>query len=353
MKDRKGIRARAGLAHAARVIYACGMAALVLLPALATAQQPSANKAAAESAPRTEPAANAQDDERYRIGPGDLLDIRVLNRPQISRDAVRVDGRGMIRMPFVRDEIQAGCRTESELAGEIAAAYLKYLKNPQVDVFIKEYNSQPVAVIGAVNAPGRFQLQRRLRLLDLLAFAGGPADRAGRSLQVVHASTAPLCDSPAAGDDVAEGLSSYTLGETLRGEARANPYVQPGDVITLPDAEEVYVVGNVVRPAALPIKEPITVSRAIAMVGGVLPDTKSDRVRIVRQMPGGASKKEIFVDLKAIDKRQAEDVALMANDIVDVPASGGKRLLRSLVGAIVPSVSQLPVRVIPVPQTRR
>jgi hypothetical protein len=85
------------------------------------------------------------------------------------------------------------------------------------------------------------------------------------------------------------------------------------------------------------------------MAGGVMPDTQSNRVRIVRQPPGGTGKQEIFIDLKAIDKRQAEDVALLANDIVDVPASGGKRLLRSLVGAIVPSVSQLPVRVIRVP----
>ena len=78
-----------------------------------------------------------------------------------------------------------------------------------------------------------------------------------------------------------------------------------------------------------------------------MPDTKSERVRIVRQLPGNTSKTEIFVDLKAIDKRQAEDVVLQANDIVDVPTSGGKRLLRPLLGAVVPAAAQLPVRVIP------
>ncbi len=290
-------------------------------------------------------------DERYRIGPNDVLDIRVLNRPQLTREAVRVDAKGMIRMPFIPTEIQAACRTESELAADIAAAYLKYLRNPQVDVFIKEFNSQPVAVIGAVNTPGRFQLQRRVRLLELLAFAGGPAERAGRSVNVVHAATASPCgvggDAGQAASDELEGFNSYALSETLRGAEPANPYVLPGDVVTLPDAEQVYVVGNVLRPAAFALKEPLTVSRAIAMAGGTLPDTKRDRVRIVRQAAGSTTKTEIFVDLKAIDKRDAEDVSLLANDIVDVPTSSGKRILRSLVGAIVPAVSQIPVRVIP------
>jgi protein involved in polysaccharide export with SLBB domain len=98
---------------------------------------------------------------------------------------------------------------------------------------------------------------------------------------------------------------------------------------------------------AIPLKEPLTVSRAIAIAGGTAPSTKRNRVRIVRQQQGAAGKQEIYVDLGAIDKRQAEDVALVANDIVDVPISGTKNVLRSLVGAIVPAVSQLPVRVIP------
>jgi polysaccharide export outer membrane protein len=353
MNGRQRFLPDACLAVAARLL-ACASALAVLLllilPGAAVAQQALTGGAAPQSSSSealSRAPGNIKADDRYRIGAGDLLDIRILNRPQLSRDAIRVDGRGMIRMPFFEREIRAACLTESELAAEIATGYLKYLKNPQVDVFVKEYNSQPVAVIGAVNTPGRFQLQRRVRLLELLTFAGGPAERAGRNVQVVHADAAPLCAAGQASDDPAEGLSSYRLSETLRGDEGANPYVQAGDVVTLPDAEQVYVVGNVLKPSAFALKEPITVSRAIAMAGGVLPDTKSDRVRIVRQMPGSTAKTEIFVDLKAIDKRQAEDITLLANDIVDVPTSSGKRLLRSLIGAIVPSVSQIPVRVIP------
>ncbi|HEX8709564.1 MAG TPA: SLBB domain-containing protein, partial [Pyrinomonadaceae bacterium] len=262
-----------------------------------------------------------------------------------------VDGRGMIRMPLIEEEIRAACRTESELEKEVARLYLKYQKHPQVNVFVKEYQSQPVAVIGAVNSPGRFQLQRRVRLLELLTFAHGPADRAGRSIQVIHTPVSTIsCDETQAesADEIARaGFVSYRLDETLRGEERANPYVRPGDIITLPDADMVYIVGNVFKPSAIPLKEQITVSTAIAMAGGKMPDTKSDRVRIIRQLPGSTTKTEIFVDLNAIDKKRAEDIALQPNDVIDVPTSSGRRLLKSFIGAIVPSVAQLPVRVVP------
>jgi polysaccharide biosynthesis/export protein len=298
----------------------------------------------------TRAASTTASDDRYRIGPGDVLDIRVFNKPQFSRDSVRVDSRGMIRMPLIKEEIQAACHSEEELAKEIASRYEEYLRNPQVDVFIKDYQSQPVAVLGAVRTPSRFQLQRRVRLLELLSHVGGPTDNAGQSIQIVHAATPSICDAPAqTGSDESEQsvLDNYKLSDTLKGEENSNPYVRPGDVISIPEADQAFVVGNVLRPAAIPLKEQITVSRAIAMSGGTLPDTKNDRVRIVRQPPGSIAKKEIFVDLKAIDKQKAEDVVLQAGDIVDVPASGTKRLLRSLVGAVIPTVGQLPVRVIP------
>jgi polysaccharide export outer membrane protein len=321
------------------------MALVVLLLcclSLARAQQAAVNAPSQVSAP----ASHKTSDTKYRIGPGDMLDIRVFNRPQFSRDGVRVDSSGMIRMPLIEGEIRAACKTESELAAEITTRYLEYLRSPQVDVFIKEYNSQPVAVIGAVRLPSRFQLTRRVRLLELLTFAGGLADNAGRSVQVVHTGTGSSCDAPEE-NAATSGLDNYRLSETLKGEEQANPFVQPGDVISVPEAEQIFVVGNVIRPSAIPLKEPITVSRAIAMAGGTLPDTKKDKIRIVRQTPGTIEKTEIYVDLNAIDKRQAQDVVLIAGDIVNVPVSSGKQLLKSFLGAVVPSVGQLPIRVVP------
>jgi len=291
------------------------------------------------------PVAAAADDERYRIGPGDVLDIRILNRPTLSREAVRVEGNGVIRMPLIDEEIQAACKTEGELAKEIAEKYTKFYRKPQVDVFIKEYHSRQVAVIGAVNEQSRFELQRRVRLLDLLTYAKGTSPKAGQTINIVHAPRVQGCQKAGDTDDAA--FSSYKLSETLQGDPRANPYIQAGDIITVPEANLVYVVGNVYTPLTIPLKEPITLSRAVAMAGGVKQDSKKDKVRIVRQEPGAATSREIVVDLSAIEKKRADDVALMPNDIIDVPTSGSKSFLRGLLGTVAPSVAQLPVRIVP------
>jgi len=289
----------------------------------------------------------SQTGDRYRIGPGDVLDIRIFNRPQLSRDAVRVEGSGMIRMPLVDGEIQAACKTEGELAQDIKTRYLKFYRNPQVDVFIKEYHAREVAVIGAINEQGRYQMQRRLRLLELLTYAKGPSDKAGQTINIVRAPRSGLCENGGNSGDEGGSFISLRLNDTMRGEEKANPYVEPGDIVTLPEADQVYVVGNVYSPKTLPLKEPLSISRAVAMAGGPLRDSKTDHVRIVRRQPGSSTASEIFVDLNAIKRKNAEDIALQANDIVEVPESTGKSMMRSLLGVVAPAMGQLPVRVIP------
>jgi polysaccharide biosynthesis/export protein len=288
----------------------------------------------------------------YRIGPGDVLDIRVFSRPQLSRESVRVDVKGTIQMPWISSEILAACRTERELTEDITSLYRRYLRSPQVDVFIKEYNSKPVAVIGAVNAPGRFQLQRQVRLVELLTFVNGPAERAGRFIQIIHASDFVSCrrigisDTKVGLANEDESITSLALDEVLRSKREANPVIEPGDIVTVLDAEQIYIVGNVNKPVSLPLRSTVTISQAIAMAGGLLPDTRKEKVRIIRQTDGG--RKEIYVDLTAIDKRQADDIALQANDIIDVPSSNttGKKVLRGIMGSFFPALGQLPVRVV-------
>jgi polysaccharide export outer membrane protein len=282
--------------------------------------------------------------ELYHIGPGDVLEIRVFNRPQLSREAVRVDNQGMVRMPMIEGDIRAACQTESDLATSIATSYLKYQNHPHVDVFVKEYSSKPAAVIGAVDKPGQFQLQRRVRLLELVSLAGGPTERAGQRILIARGVEFLACDQSAA--SAGTEFDSYNLNETLRGDEKANPYVRSGDIITIPEAQQIFIVGNVFRPTSIALKERITVSQAVAMAGGTMPDSKKDRVRILRQAPGSFAKTEIIVDLNAVNKRTTEDIELLANDIVDVPTASGKRLLRSLISAVVPSVGNLPVRVV-------
>lgn len=282
-------------------------------------------------------------DALYRIGAGDVLEVRVFNRPQLSREAVRVNNGGIISLPMIDEEIQAGCRSESELASEIAQRYLKLLRQPRVEVFVKEFNSNPVAVIGAVDKPGQFQLRRRVRLLELISLAGGPTERAGDRVLVSHGPTGASCLETS---QVEDGFASYNLNSMLKGETATNPYALPGDIISIPEAQQAFVVGNVFKPGSVPLKEALTVSQALAMAGGTLPDTRKDRVRILRQSPNTETRTELVVDLNAISQLKANDVQLQPNDIVEVPTSTGKRFLRSLGSVIAPATLSLPMRIV-------
>ena len=290
--------------------------------------------------------AQQQAGDRYRIGPGDLLDVRIYNRPQLSRDGVRVEGNGMIRMPLIESDIKAACLTEGELAKEISTRYAKFYRNLQVDVFIKEYQSQQVAVIGAVNDQSRFKLQRRVRLLELLTYAKGPSTRAGQTINIVHSSSSLPCKERDESDS-ASVFTSYKLSDVLQGDPKSNPYLEAGDIVTVPEADQVYVVGNVFMPLTISLREPITLTRAIAMAGGLKQDTRKDKIRVLRQEPGTTVRKELTVDLYAIEKKSSDDLTLLPNDIIDVPTSAGKSFLRGLFQGFVPSVGQLPVRVVP------
>lgn len=321
----------------------------------ATAVKTTEAAVAAQTEGTEEPVVN----EGYRIGPGDVLEIRVFQRPQLSRDTIRVDGNGRIRMPLLQGEFIAACQTESGFAEQIAAGYKTYLKDPQVDVFVREFSSEPVAVIGAVNKPGSFQLQRRVRLRELLTFAGGPSLEAGGTIQVIHDENSPACDGPSKrarvtnialkpdygqattgsdseGAPAADGLLvSISLHAMLRGEAGSNPYIRPGDFIHVPKADQVFVVGNVYKPSTLALTEPLTVSRAIAMSGGVLPATKRSKIRIVRAGPDG--NQEMYVDLEQINKHEQPDLQLEASDIVEVPTSIGKIAVKAFFTGIFPA----------------
>lgn len=330
-------------------ILGCG---LVLVLFTASFSEKVSAQQNSESAPISPVAASssATDDTRYRIGPGDVISILVRKAPELS-GAARVDQRGMIRIPMIEGDLRAACLTENELAAQIKTLYLEYKKNPDVEVFVAEFQSRPVAVIGAINAPGQFRLQRRVRLLELLSFAGGPAPRAGRVIHVIHAGGPNMCDanssdaSSSAESD--QEISVYKLFDTLNGKENSNPFVQSGDIISLLDADQVFVIGHVNSPQAIYLKDqPITISRAIAMVGGPARDASTSRVRIIRQVDG-ANKQEILVDLSAISKHRAEDVTLLPNDIVEVGGSASKTMLGILSGAIGPAISQGAVRVIP------
>lgn len=297
-------------------------------------------------------------DQSYRIGPGDLLSIRVFGRPELATEA-RVDSYGRIRLPFI-PEFQASCLTEAQVAVAITEKYKKYLRDPQVDVLIKDYRSQPVAVIGAVNQPGRFQLQRRVRLLELVTFAGGPSNHAGTSIHIIHSADHDYCvgglagtvkEQPSQQANIAEGgasdpalsqLSAIKLRDLLAGSPGANPYIQPGDIISLPEADQFFVTGSVVKPGAYALNNKMTLTQAVALAGGVNMEGAKNRIRLVRPVPGTEQRKETVYNIDDILKRKTEDIALMPNDIIEVPGSTARAAQRNLLGVSISMLSALP-----------
>lgn len=313
------------------------------------------------------PAVTQSRDQNYRVGPGDVLDVRVFNQAQLSGER-RVDEAGRIRMPFISD-FQAACLTEAELAQQITEKYKKFLRDPQVDVFVKEYKSLPVAVIGAVNQPARFQLQRRVRLLELLSQAGGPSNRAGGFVNIIHSNDYDFCqsnsgkstllppDANQAGADsepkdqtdtisILTALSTINLRDLLSGKPDANMYVQPGDIVSVPEADQVYVTGAVNRPGAYALTTKITLTQAIGLAGGINQEGAKNRVRLVRQEPNSDKRSEVVYNIGDITKRKIEDIVLLPNDIVEVPTSVMRAASRNMLGVSISMLSALPYFII-------
>ena len=203
----------------------------------------------------------------------------------------------------------------------------------------------PVTITGAVRAPSRVELRRRIRLIELLVAAGGMTEGAGKTVELTRADLGSNCERVAQ-DEPNKKLGKvevYNLAELLRGDEKANPYVQPGDTVDVSEASVIYVVGNVAKPQMIILKGPITVTQAIAMAGGALSKSITERVRILRGQCD-LVRETIVVNLKAIKKRRAEDVVLQPNDIVEVPRKGGHGGL--VCQKLVPAAIELPLRII-------
>jgi polysaccharide export outer membrane protein len=287
-------------------------------------------------------------DANYRIGAGDMIDIRVLGEDQMSATS-RVSNSGYIQVPFVGEDIRAQCLTERQLSAIVEQRLKKFLKYPEVHVSVKEFNGSPVAIIGAVSSPGRFQMQRQVNLLELLVLAGGVSAQAGRVLHVIHSGATDPCDTsegPAPPVDVETASETLSLSKLMNGDVSANPVMRPGDIVIVPNADVVFIAGEVLKPNAYPLREGLTLGQLLALAGGITNLAKADAVKIVRQEPG-KPKQELAVNLKDIQKNKAADPLLAPNDIVEVPSSTGKKVLISFLSTIGGSIGQLPVRVVP------
>jgi polysaccharide export outer membrane protein len=289
----------------------------------------SAVAAFAQTIPAASPVSVGKD-ERYRIGFQDQLDVQVFRHPELGQ-RVNVNSNGTINLFRLADPIVAVCKTERELANDIAVAYEKeYLRNPEVNVIAVEQRSRAFGVMGAVEKPGNYFINRKVRLLELLAQAGGPNKEAGTRLIVARFGSTSNCklneERSADSDDVA--LMDFKITDVMQG--KQDLVMRPGDIVSVLDSDVVYVYGNVNKQGQVEIKEPITLTQAIASAEGLKSASNKSKIRILRQKQGSADRDELVYDLNAIDQNKAQDPFLEPNDVVAVSEDKTKSILNSI-----------------------
>ncbi len=267
---------------------------------------------------QTPPQAQAQEARdvfvrAYRVGPGDLLELKVFQVDELSQ-TVRVSEDGSITLPLVGRVMVEGLTQEGVVQKLTGLLQAKYVKNPQVTIFIKEYKNQQVAVIGAVEKAGSYELVGRKNLLQIISMAGGFSETAGNEVFILRE-----------GADGATSTISIDLKDLLvNGNQTLNVPIEPSDVINVPVDREirVFVMGRVTKPGAIKAKlsEGITLLQAIADAGGLAEGAKEGSITITRKDKAGKEQK-IKVNLKDILKGRKKDIPLREGDVVFVPES--------------------------------
>ena len=280
-------------------------------------------RSAAISAPAAAETSAASDASvAYRIGADDVVSVSVLHAPELTVTA-RVTEKGDISLPLLGSVSAAGLT-----AGELEAAIEerlreKYIREPDATVQITELQSQAVSVVGAVKRPGIFQLRGTKTLLEVLSLAEGVADNAGESVIVLRKGS-----SPAASFEVS--LKALLTSP----DGAVNVPIHPGDVVNVQAADVVYVVGEVKRPGAFSMRgnDRLTVLRALALGEGLLPTAKAHAL-VLRTTDSG-ERVEIAVDLDDVLKGKQQDFALQAQDVLFVPISGSKAVVRAAIDVL-------------------
>ncbi len=266
----------------------------------------------------------------YLIGPGDKLIGKVMGEEDFNFEVV-IDNDGKFELPFVDKMITAQCRTEREVKDEVKEHYSKYLRNPLVSLQVAERRKPaPVTVSGAVRTPQQVELRREAKLIELLSFSGDTTEDAGGIVRVFRTQV-PLCsDNTTRRNWDLESDSGrnvpfrmYRLSNIKAGENDSNPIIYPGDVIVVEKASPIYLTGEVLQQTGVYIKEGgLSLTQAIAMVGGVRPRAKVKDIKIYRLKGDSPRDRDIIsVNLEAIKKGEQEDMMLQPYDIIEVDKS--------------------------------
>lgn len=306
----------------------------------------------------------------YVIGRGDLLAVEVFDVPELTRE-VRVSQTGSIGIPLVPVRLQVTGLTEIQAQQKIAEVLEAngLVSHPQVTISVKEKKSKPITIVGAVAHPMVYEADRAVSILEVLAQAGGISADAGDTVIITRPDQASLENTGEPPEITAEDMAgtpgtsgapekqpaetqaansqqglataaavppplnntiTVNLNDLLEaGDTRNNILLQGGDIVTVPHAGIVYVLGAVARPGGFVVtndREQLSTLKALALAGGLNPTAKKHQAVIIRKDAAG-QQHQVIVDLGKVLNQQTEDVRLQASDVLYVPQSGSRTAL--------------------------
>ncbi len=248
----------------------------------------------------------AAEGSSYRLGEGDRLELSVFGQDDLKQTfEVRADG--TVLFPLIGVMPVTG-RTLAQVRAEVETRLKEFLVGPQVSLDIKDYQSQPVNVVGEVEKPGTYYLKGPTTLMDLMAQSGWMTREAGNEIIITRHEN---------GTDGETRQINISKDDLLTGGSKFNPRLQAGDVITVGPKQFFYIRGEVTKPGQYPLVDRPTLMKAVSIAEGLTPYAKKKGIEVNRNVNGKQTK--LVFDLKAIEERKAEDILLLPGDVVIVP----------------------------------
>jgi polysaccharide export outer membrane protein len=260
--------------------------------------------------------------EALVLGPNDKITVRCLNAEEFPVTPIRIDGDGQITLPLIGRWKIAGL-TVGEAEHNIASALSRFIRNPDVSVNIVESNSQPVTVLGAVNKPGSYQIDGDKTLAEIVGIAGGLRADAGATLKISRRKSFGNLPLPSAIEDAGGGFYTAEIDADDVVQSRKpalNIAIRPFDVVSVPQAEIVYVVGQVRKPGgfAMQGRGGTTILQALSLAEGLDRTAAPQKARVIRR-GGPNGDDDLPVDVSKILAGKAKDLPLRANDVLFIP----------------------------------
>ena len=255
-----------------------------------------------------------------KLAAGDLIAVSVYDAPELTR-TVRIEPDGSIHLPLLMEGVQAAGLMPRDLESALADALKseEILVDPVVKISVAEYHSRPISVMGAVRKPVTFQADGTITLLDALARAEGLTEDAGTEVLVSH-------------DGSVEHIQIKRLLD--KADPALNLRLNGNEEIRVPEAGKIFVLGNVHKPGAFPVRDPQdnTVLKLVALSEGLMPYT--DKLAYVIRRPEAGAPEQLPVELEKIMQRKAPDVPLQVGDILYVPDNKSRRTTMNILDRV-------------------